>query len=181
MAKKKPTLLSNSMQYGAMTGIGLFIVFIIVAMTGSAGGKGWQQVLSISILVLGIIVGTKSYREHVLNGRLRYAQGVGSGTLISLFCSIIIAFFTFLYLKFVDASMLDQMIVETEKGLIERKMTDEQIDKTMTMVRKFQTPGFVSSIGILTYTAIGFGISLITSAFLKKGNDNFEDFVAENQ
>ncbi len=181
MAKKKPTLLSNSMQYGAMTGIGLFIVFLVINLTGLTAQNSIQQVLSYGILTLGIIVGTKSYREHVLNGRLSYGQGLGSGTLISFFCAILISFFTFLYLKFVDASMIDLIMKEAEKSMIEKNMTDEQIEQGLTMFRKFQTPGFIALIGIFSYTLMGFVISLVTSAFLKKGNDNFEDFVSENQ
>lgn len=181
MAKKKPTLLSNSMQYGAMTGIGLFIVFLIANLAGIAGQKTLQQILSYSILILGIVVGTKSYREHVLNGRLTYGQGLGSGTLISFFCAILISFFTFLYLKFVDASMIDMIMKEAEKNMIDQNLSDEQIEKSLEIVKKFQTPGIIAAIGVFSYTLMGFVFSLVTSAFLKKGNDNFEDFVAENQ
>jgi hypothetical protein len=181
MAQKKPSLFSNAMQYGAMTGIGIFIITVIVSLTGMYQYKSAQQLLTFVILILGIVVGIKSHREHVLKGKIRYSEGLGAGTLIAFFTSVIIAFFTFLFIKYVDSTPLEMMAKEAEQQMIEKKYSDEQIELSMKMVRKFQSPLWIAFFTILWITIVGFVISLIASAFLKKGNDTFEDFVAENQ
>jgi hypothetical protein len=55
-----------------------------------------------------------------------------------------------------------------------RGMDDAQIDQAMSMTEKFMTPGIMFAMGVLSYVIIGFIISLIIAAIMRKDKPVFE-------
>jgi hypothetical protein len=174
------TVTRNAMKFGAITGMALFIVFVLVNIMGGQPGAG-QNFIHYLILITGITLGTKSFRDQELGGQISYSTALWSGTQIAFFCAVIISFFMFIYLKFVDSSMIEKILQQTEQQLIEKEMSDSDIEKTMNMTRKFTNPGMMAVFGVLGNTFMGFLFSLVIAAILKKGNRNFDQFMQENQ
>jgi len=173
MEEGKVTPLKNAMNYGAVVGLVLIIVSVLFHILGKSDSD-MQTWVAYAVIIAGIVIGTQNYRDNVLGGYITYAQCLSSGTLIALFSSIITAFYTYIFFTFIDASLIDmilekQMIVMEEKGL-----DDEQIEMAMKYTRKFMTPLWMSVIGLLSYTFMGFIFSLVTSFFLKRKDDSFE-------
>ncbi len=80
------------------------------------------------------------------------------------------AVFNYLYLQFVDGSVLTKALEEQRIKFEEQGMGDEQIDQAMSMAEKFTTPGF-TIVWILLFSLIfGLIISLIVSAITKNVN-----------
>ena len=184
MEESKISVSRNAMNYGGMTGVILFLVFMLSGILGSSF-SGILQIAGYLVLALGIYVGTKKYRDQELKGFMSYGSAFYSGFLISFFAGVLIAFAIFLYLKFVDASLIDKISEQTEQNLIDAGKSDEEIEKTMEASNIFMNPTGMAIMSVLGYTIIGVIISLVTSAFLKKDNsspgDAFDNFIQENQ
>ena len=87
---------------------------------------------------------------------------------------ILVAFYTYVFFNFIDAEMLEEMILRAEDQMYDQGMPDDQVEIAMGYTRKFMLPGPMAAMVVLSYTIVGFIISLITSAILKKEDTSFE-------
>lgn len=184
MSENKLSISRNAMNYGGMTGIALFLVFILSSIVGTKLA-GLMQVINYTALGIGIYIGTKNYRDSELKGVMSYSSALYSGFLISFFASVIIAFAVFLYIKLIDASILDKIMEQTEQSMMDRGLSDDEVEKQMQAAQLFMNPTSMAFFSILGYTLIGTLIALVTSAFVKKqtpnSGDSFENFIQQNQ
>ncbi|NMD00287.1 MAG: DUF4199 domain-containing protein [Bacteroidales bacterium] len=174
----KSPLLKNSMNFGAMNGASIMIVSLLIYIIGI------QQNLFISFIIYGlniffIVYGTKHLRDQFQNGQISYGKALGSGTLISLFMSILVAFFIFLFFKFIATDELEKIFAQTEERLYNQGMSEDQIEMAMQMTRKMTTPLTMAIGTIFSYTFMGFIFSLITSSFIKKNGESYQQIMNE--
>lgn len=174
----KSSLLKNSMNFGAINGASIMILSLLIYIIGI------QQNILISVIIYGlniffIVYGTKHLRDQYQNGQITYGKALGSGTLISLFMSILVAFFIFLFFKFMAPDELEKIYAQAEERLFNQGMSEDQIEMAMQMTRKMTTP-FTMAIGtIFSYTFLGFIFSLITSSFIKKNGESYQQIMNE--
>lgn len=160
------------MNWGATLGfalIGISVVFYVLGMTESKPVL-W---LRFAVLAGGIFMGTKAVREEN-NGFISYTKALGSGTAVAFFASIIIAFYTFIFFHFIDPAMAQQLLNRAEMKLVDKGMSDSEIEMYMKYLKNFMTPHMMAIILVPFYTFFGFIISLITSAILRKEDNSFE-------
>ncbi len=184
MSEIKLSISRSAMNYGGMTGIVLFLVFILSSILGTKF-SGLMQVAGYAALGIGIFIGSKNYRDKELGGIISYGTAFYSGFLISFFASVIIAFTVFLYIKFVDSSILEKIMEQTEQNMLDSGRSDEEVEKALEAAQYFMNPTSMAFFSILGYTFFGALISLVTAAFLKKENsdsgDSFNTFIQQNQ
>ena len=168
--EQKSTFWKSAMIYGLYLALALMLFSVILYVTGLILNQKLGYV-SMAIYVLGIVYAQISYRNNELNGSISYSQALGFGVAIMLFSGIITAFYTMVLYTFIDPSLIEQMKVVQEEALLQRGMTEYQIEAAMTMASKMMTPGWISIMGLLGSILIGTIISLVTSIFIKKQND----------
>jgi hypothetical protein len=125
-------------------------------------------------LALGaIILAHKAFKENG-DGFMTIGQGLGIGTLLSVISGVISAVFTYVYIKFVDDSILtkikDMQIEEMEK----RGMSDADIEQAMKIAGMFTSAEMMIVWIIVGMLFVGFILSLLVSLVTKKVNPNFE-------
>lgn len=135
----------------------------------------WLNWVGMIVLVAGIVMGIKSYRDKENGGYISYGGALGYGTLIALFAAIITSFVNYIYLGYVDDGFITHQLMVQEDEMYNSGMPEEQIEMAIDMTKKFMKPGMIAISGILMTTFIGFIVSLIAGAFLKKESENFED------
>jgi len=134
------------------------------------------------VIIAGIFLGIKSYRDKYLNGFITYGQSLGAGVIIMLYYSIISAVFTYVLYKFIDPNLTDKMLALTEEQLVERGMAEGMIEQSMQVQRKILTPFVMSVSSIFAGVFIGTILSLIISLFTKReGNPLIDDAIAEEE
>lgn len=129
--------------------------------------------LAFVILIVGIVLGMKDYRAQN-NTFMSYGQGLGIGSLISAIVGLIGSMFSMFYLEFIDNTIIKQSMDKAREDMETRGMDDAQIDQAMSMTEKFMTPGIMFAMGVLSYVIIGFIISLIIAAIMRKDKPVFE-------
>ncbi|NSW46392.1 MAG: DUF4199 domain-containing protein [Bacteroidales bacterium] len=166
------------MNFGALNGLAIMMVSLLIYIVGI------QQNILISLIIYGlniffIVYGTKYLRDHYQNGQITYGKALGSGVLISLFMSILVAFFIFMFFKFLAPDELEKIYTQAEENMYNQGFSEEQIETAMQMTRKFTTPLTMALGTIFSYTFLGFIFSLITSSFIKKNAESYEQIMSE--
>lgn len=171
--ENKPTMFQHTMTWGAITGITLIVYSLILYLAGQTFNKylGW---ISYILLLAGIIMGTLLYRNKVLNGFISYGNAFLTGLLIVIFAAIISSFFSFILMRFIDPTLIEQLVSTTEEKLLNQGLNDEQIEMAIERMRKMMVSPFSVILGLLGTIIVGTILSLITSAFIKREGNTFE-------
>ena len=186
MSENKLGISRNAMNYGGMTGIVWFLFFVLSTLLGTST-SGIIQFVQYFVLALGIFIGTKHYRDNELQGIIPYSTAFYSGFLISFFCSVIVSFTFFLYVKFVDSSILEKIIETAKEDIYKRDqdISDEDAERAISLMARFMTPAFMAITVLVSNTIAGSLMSLLTAAFLKKekpdSGDSFNNFIQQNK
>lgn len=169
--------MKNLMNWGGILGLALIAYSLALYLLGMNESQPAQW---LSYVIIGTLIffGTKAKRENQ-NGVISYGQGLGTGVGIAFFGSIMVAFYTFVFFKFIDAEMLEELILRAEDQLYDQGMPDDQVEIAMQYTRKFMAPVPMAAMVVLSYTFVGFIISLITAAILKQEGDPFASVSSE--
>ena len=125
------------------------------------------------VLLAFIVLGHKAFKEGG-DGFMTIGQGLGIGMLITLVGSVISSIFSFIYLKFIDDSMIQKTLDFQIEELERKGMDDATIDQAMAITSKIMTPEIMPIIAVVFMAFAGFIISLIVSLFTKKANPTLE-------
>lgn len=127
-----------------------------------------------AILIGGIFIAIRQYRDTLNGGYITYGRAVGYGVLVALLAGIISSLFTFVLYQFIDPNLIGKLILESEEKLLASGMPEDQLEMAMEMNRKMFTPTLLSIMGILGQTFMGLVFSLVLAVFLKKEGNSFE-------
>lgn len=177
MEQLKVTPYKTAMNFGALLGLVLILYSALLYAIDQSTNQ-YLSWISYVFLAAGIVLGTKHYRDKVNEGFITYGQALWTGTLIVLFASFITAFYTYIFTKFIDPGMVEKILEQTETQMLEQNnMSEEDVETAMKITRMFVTPGMMSISIVFITTVMGFVISLITSAILKKENPSFDNML----
>jgi hypothetical protein len=185
MEEKNNSVWFQAMNYGALLGISLVIYMVLLYLTNLQLNKPLSYVTFV-LLLAGIIYGIINYRDKILGGYISYGKALGFGTLTALFAAIITAFFSYIQYKIIDPSSIDKLLSIAEEQLMNKGMSQDQVDMAIQIQSKMFTPFFLAISQVFTLTFIGFAFSLISAGFLKKesnpfSNQSFTDNKSNNQ
>jgi predicted membrane protein len=161
-----------ALKYGVITSVAAIVYSTLLMVLGQNQNQALGA-LGFVILVAGIVFAMRDYREQN-NGFMSYGQGLGIGSLMAAIVGVISSLFTMFYIQFIDDTIIRQSIDKARADMEARGMDDSQIDQAMEITQKFMTPGVMFLVQVLTYLVIGFILSLILAAILKKDKPVFE-------
>lgn len=164
------------MKYGTYYGLTGCVVFALFSLMGIDQQSTAQSWLSYLIMAVFIYISGVHYREREKQGFISYSEGFKTGVTTVFFGSVILSFFSFLYVRFVDQELITRILEQTEQSLIEKGMSDDEIEKTMEITSRFTTPGMIAFFGVAGGTFVGAIISLVVAAIIKKENTDFNSF-----
>jgi hypothetical protein len=168
MEEKNPGLFKHAMTYGAIIGLILVAYIVILYITGLTFNKalGFLQYV---VLIAGLYIGTKVYRDKNLQGFITYGQALGMGVLISVFVGIISVFFNYILLRYIDPELIEKQMAIIEETLQNsRFIPEDQVELAIERSRNNLTAWWSLPVGVISFAFFGFIISLITSAIIKK-------------
>jgi len=175
---EKSTFWKASITNGAILGIALIIFSVLLYILDLTTTKGMNYI-SYVIIIAGIIWATKTYRDNNLGGTISYGQALGFATMVVVIAALISSIYSYVFMKFIDPSVIDKIIAMGEEEMIKRGMNDEQIEMTQSMQAKFMKPGLMNIIGFFALVLWGFVLALITSIFMKKEGDPYKTAMQE--
>ncbi|WP_435355320.1 DUF4199 domain-containing protein [Emticicia sp. SJ17W-69] len=169
---EKPSTARIALKWGLVTAILIIIYTVILYMTGlfKTPSLSW---ISFLLLLTGIFLALREFKS--LNGNfMSFSEGLGVGTLMSAVTGLIGSIFSYIYINYIDTTIMQQMSDLQREQLEARGMSTEQVDQAMEMAAKFTSPGLMFLFGILGYVFFGFIFSLIVSAIVKNSKPEVE-------
>jgi hypothetical protein len=167
-----PKVIPVAIRYGLITGLALIIFNLILFFTNNYGNM-FLSLLGLLITIVGIVMAHNHFKK--LNaGYMTYGQGLGLGVLLAGVSGVLTGLFLFIYMQYIDPSVLDQLR-ETQMGMMSNfNIPEDQMDKIMEDVEKKNTPGrhFINQ--ILGSLVLGLILSLIIAAITKRNRPEFE-------
>lgn len=162
---EKTSLKKVGLKYGIYLALVSIIYSILLQIMGLAANQTLGYV-GLIFLIVALILAHKEFKDS--NEFMSYGQALGISMIIVSINAVISAIFTYLYLKFVDDSMIGMIRDKAMETMEKRGMSDTQIDQALQIQSKFMTPEWILIWGILGGIFFGFIISLIISAITKK-------------
>ncbi|MEL7587766.1 MAG: DUF4199 domain-containing protein [Prolixibacteraceae bacterium] len=178
--EEKSTFWPGAMTYGLYVGIAIVLYSVILYVLGQTLNPT-LGFISYLIIAAGILLSQLHYRNNQLNGYIKYSTALGFGVAIMLFAGILQSLYTVILFKFVDPSLIDQMRLLQEEAMLKQGLNEESIEAASEMMGKFQSPVIMAVAGLFSSALVGFIISLVTSIFVKKADDEnaFEQAMEE--
>lgn len=177
--EKKTSVWSANLNAGIILGL-LGIIWSLVLWFFD---QTTNQILGFAfyiVIIAGIFLGIKSYRDKYLNGFITYGQSLGAGVIIMLYYGIITSVFTYILYKFIDPNLVEKMLAMTEEQLADRGLAEGMIEQSMQIQKKIMTPLVLSIISLVNGLFMGTIFSLIISLFTKReGNPLIEEIIEE--
>ena len=158
-----------AMNYGAV--LGSFLVLISLLFWALSIKQNTSAfILNSLIIIVFLIYAIIQFRDNINQGCISYSLSLKLGTSISFFSSIIMAFYTLVYITYLDSEYIAEILNMTEQSILQQspEISDENLDGIMGMYGKLMQPHWLMIMGVLEGTFLGFFFSLILSSFLKK-------------
>jgi len=175
MEPKSNTMFKSAMTSGLILGIALVIFSLVLYIMGIIKPPTWLGLLNYLIIIVGIVYGTKKYRDEDLGGEIAYSKALGFGVLVCVFASIISGIYMMLLMTVIDPEYINKLMSIIEEEYVKAGLNEDQIDAAMGLVKKMQSPIFMVISSIIGFAFMGTIFSLVTSAFIKKEKPIFEN------
>jgi hypothetical protein len=170
-----------ALKYGLMlafSNIAFNLIFYIInpnSMDGKFTAMGVIQLLLTSVVGIWILImGTKVRRDQDLEGNITYGKSLGFMMQTSIPAALIISFYTYIFFAFIAPEFFEKMLEMQANQMAEKGMSDEQIEQTMSMTKKFSNPLMMTIFGAFGVMFQLLIFSLIGSIFTKKEPKNID-------
>jgi hypothetical protein len=164
-----------AMNYGAVLGLSLTLIALLFWVLGVEQQQSVMPSILNNMVIIGFLVyAISQYRDNFNDGFISYSESLKLGTTVAFFSSVIMAFYTFIYITYLNPDMLANIMNITEQAMLEAdpEISDEQLDLGLSITSKFMQPHWMMIMGVLSGTFMGFLFSLIISIFVKNPDQN---------
>lgn len=164
-----------AINYGTVLGLFLVLVASAFWMLGVDEQESVLPSIINNLSIIGFLFYSITfYRDNLSNGFISYSESLKLGTSVAFFSSIIMAFYTFVYISYLNPEMLSNILKMTEQTVLQSNpdISEEEIDLALEMAAKFMQPHWLMIMGVLSGTFMGFLFSAIISFFVKKIDKN---------
>ena len=158
-------------------GLVLGFISILFAVANYAFGDVYRPHWIISVIgplasIILIVLGIKKVKD-AQGGLLTFGQALKTGLGIALISGLVYIVYSFLFTSFIEPEFYTNMAQVQEQTIIEKYPTwsDEQIEASVEMAGKFNSPVMSSAFLLAGSLFFGFIISLIAGLIMKKSEE----------
>lgn len=176
--EKKISIYGHSLKWGLILGITLIIVSLIEWILNILPTHLiiilLMSIIPLTIIVVLILIGTKKYRDTILNGKIDFGKAFASGFLIIIFASILTGLFGVVFSRRIGPLYVEKTVEATKEWtyefMVRHHVPETMIDKYMERFNEETEPAglntFISS--IIWNALLGAVICLIIAAVVKR-------------
>ncbi len=165
----KPKTASITLGYGLLLALAS-IIFSLILFLLVEDKMTKLNYLNYLIVIAGIVLAQLNFRDKHMGGFISYGKSFSVGFLTALFSGIVVAVYTYIFFKYISPGTIDEIMQLTEQKMMDKGLSDQELEMAMSWTRKFQTPLMYLIFTFLGTAFMGVIISLITSIFVKKVN-----------
>nr|WP_295927222.1 DUF4199 domain-containing protein [uncultured Dyadobacter sp.] len=170
--EEKTSTARVALKYGVLAAV-VTIVYSTILYVAGLGQNRWLSSMSYIFMIVAIVWAMKDFREQN-NGFISYGEGLGLGSLTAAVLGVLSSAFTLFYIQFIDNTLLAQGLDQVREDMERQGKDDAQIEQAIEISQKFMSPGIVFVTVILGYLVMGFIVSLIIAAIMRREKPVFE-------
>ena len=170
--ENQTTTTKVALKWGIIIGICSVVFSTLIMVLGMVANQAIGFIAYI-IIGIGVFMAMSAYKKEN-NGFMSYGQGLGIGALMAAVSGLLSSAYSFVYMKFIDPSVMDQIFKKAEADMEKRGLSPEQIDHAMERSKGFVSPGAMFVWGVVGSIFLGFVFSVIIAAFVKKDKPIFD-------
>lgn len=161
-------------RYGLIAALILVAVGLVFHVTGFADYTGQNTAASwiTNIINWGVMGGAmflamKQHREE-LGGYMTFGRGFTVGFWVALMIAVVTAIWSFVFFSYIAPEVIDTIMEAQRDQMIDRGMSDADIDQAMSFTEVMMRPGAFAGIALVTTLILGIIISLIVAAISQR-------------
>lgn len=169
---EKPSTARIALKWGIVSAVMIIVYTVALYISGlfKTPALSWIPFI---FLLFGIVMSLREFKLMNTNF-INFSEGLGLGTLMSAVCAIIASIFNYIYITFIDTTILQQMRELQIEQLEQQGLSSEQIEQAMEMASRFATPGLTLLFSMIVYVICGFIFSLVISAIIKNSKPELD-------
>jgi len=168
MEKKNSSVVVNALIWGVIIGLISIVYSVILYMLNQTFNRALGYA-GIIIMIVGLAIAMKSYRDNILDGMLPFGKAFGFGVLIVVFASLLGSIYTYLLYTVIDPGLQEKILeFMADKMLESGRVPEAQLDQALEFSKKFMSPTYLTVSGFIFSCLGGTVISLIMAAIFKK-------------
>src|SRR5699024_6990404 len=158
-----------ALNYGAVLGLFSVLLSVIVySMDSYLQKPAWSTILVTFIGFAITYYAIFQYRK-LLVGYINLGQAMKLGIAVSLIGGIIFSLSNYVFMTYIEPGLVEEMIELGRRQLEENPaITEEQLEMSLEMSRKFMQPWLMAAMGILSMVFMGVIYSLVSGLILQK-------------
>ena len=157
-----------ALKYGLLQGVFSFFLFLGTALTGSRQNWLVAAVTTALLIVLMVLAHQEFKKTH--GGMMSYPQGLGSGTLLSVWAVLVKCIPVYVYVRYINTEYFAVAMRAQQAALERRGITGVQAQHAMSITAPLLTPVGLVVISLITAVIGGFVVALIVSIFTQKSD-----------
>nr|NQU93618.1 DUF4199 domain-containing protein [Bacteroidota bacterium] len=171
---EKKSSFSVAITNGIYIGV-VLILYSLALFVLDVARDHWLQYFSFLIMIVGVYIAVKNFRDNHTDGYLTYGQAFGNGFLTLLFASILGAIYTFIFFQFIAPGEVAKMLEIAEEQIYESNpnISDAEFEMAWKWASMMMKPWMMAIWGLLGSVIGGLIISAIVSIFVKKEQQQF--------
>jgi hypothetical protein len=172
--ENRPSNVKVALINGIYLGVALIFFNLILYVIG-VDREHWIQYLSFLIMLIGVFLAQKNWRDKYNEGFLTYGQAFSNGFLTILFSSIITAIYSYVFFEFLAPAEHLAILETAEESIYDGNpnISDEEFEMAWKWTKMMTSTWMLAIWGILGGVFGGLIISAITSIFVKKEPQQF--------
>lgn len=183
MEQPTPTFINKEQQtstkqvitkFAIIYALALVVLALVSYILGLSQNNMVLSILSMASSIVILFFGLKTRKNEIEEGFLTYGQGVATGVGIVAFGAFIFTLYTVVFYNFIDTDFLKNALQEAKLEMIQKEMSEEQIDAAMKMTENFMNPVFNAFMTYFGTLFLGTILSLIVAIFAKTNKKNSE-------
>ena len=170
MENQKKTTAKTALNFGLLLGaISVVFGFILYSLDIHYQQDSSTSIIGYAIMIAIILIGIIQFKNSN-EGYVSLSEALKTGVGTALVSSIIVCFYTFFMIKYLDPEFLDKSIeYQKEKMLQENpEISMESVNKLSEMQKEFSGPFIISGFIIIFNLFFGFIISLVVGLIVRK-------------
>lgn len=168
MEEKSTSTFKFALTYGLITGIATIVISLVYYVL-DVPRESPIQYATYLVYIAGMVYGANVYKNEYGNGFLTYGKAFSISYLIAILAAIIGSIYAYVFIKYIDPSVIAQSMEAAEQRLIDQgNMSDAQIDDALEISARFMNPLMMSIMAFVWNAIVLAIIGLVTSIFVKK-------------
>lgn len=159
-------------KFGVIASLAIIIYGLILNLTGLNTNQALGYV-NYFVLAGVMYVACKNYKD-ANEGFVSFGGAFNISFIVVSIASLISSIFTYVYMAFVDDSILEFIKEKQLEEFEKQGLTDTQIEQAIEMSEMFMTPGMISVMAFIGMLIFGAILGFIVSAIVKNPRPIFE-------